>query len=85
MNNIDLKKEVMKLVDSNSICYVLGYLMSETTNLDKDKCLEFINKIVERKLNEAGKDFVSMSNNKYNLDELSNEDLLKDNDKIIKG
>jgi hypothetical protein len=85
MNKIDLKKEINKKIDSSGINYYLGYLMHKATGLDKDKCLNLTNKIIESKLNEAGKDFVDISNSKHKLSELSNEDLLKDNDKIIKG
>jgi len=85
MNKIDLQKEINNKLESSGIHYYLGYLMYKSTGLDKDKCLDFSNKIFKNKLNEVGKDFVSISNSKHKLSELSNEDLLKDNDKIVKG
>ena len=85
MNKIDLQKEIKKKLKSSGINYYLGYLMHKTTGLDKEKCLKYSDKIFENKLNEVGENFVNMSNSKHKLSELSNEDLLKDNDNIIKG
>ena len=85
MKEIDLKKELINNLDSSGIYYYLSYVMHKSTGLDKDLCLKFTKRIAESKINMLGKDFVNMSNSKHNLEELSNEDLLKDNDKIIKG
>ena len=85
IDKLDIKKEIDNKISKSGIDYALGYLMSKSTNLDKDKCLEYVKLILDKKLNEVGKGFVNMSNNKHKLSELSNEDLLKDNDKIIKG
>lgn len=85
MKKIDLKEEIVKNLDNSGIYYALGYLMHKTTGLDKDKCLEFTKAIAKKKIDDLGKDFVGISNSKHKLSELSNEDLIKDNDKIIKG
>tara|TARA_Y100000592_G_C5396956_1_gene281151 strand:- start:541 stop:798 length:258 start_codon:yes stop_codon:yes gene_type:complete len=85
MKKVDLKEEIIKNLDSKGIYHILGYFMSKTTGLDKEKCLEFTKAIAKKKIDDLGKDFVNISNSKHKLSELSNEDLLKDNDKIIKG
>ena len=84
-HDLNIKSKIEEGIKQNGISYLLGYLMSKSTKLDKEKCLKYVNKIIENKINEVGKDFVAISNSKHNLSELSNEDLLKDNDKIIKG
>ena len=85
MKKVDIKEKVLSDLENSGLYYLLGYMMHKTTKLDKDKCLEYVKVICDKKINEVGEDFVRLSNNSHKLSDLSNEDLLKDNDKIIKG
>ena len=83
MKTLDIKEIIEKLNIKETMCNALH----EKTGLDKQELMKYYDQIIDNKINNIGKAMQSAVSNPKNvsrLRDLSVDEFIKDNDKIIK-